>query len=146
MDPSQASLGEKIAGGSALVLLIALFLPWYGIKIEGLGASVSLDETGNAWELLSFVDILLFLAAAAAIALIAARLAGALPALPAPPSLIVLGAGALALALVLFRLIFTPEPDGLPEQIDLTRKFGIFVALLAAAGVAYGGSQMAQEQ
>ncbi len=146
MDPSQASTGEKIAAGGAIALLVALFLPWYGVKVEGLGASVSLDETGNAWEFFSFVDILLFLAAVAVLGLVAAHLAGAAPQLPAPPSLIVSVASAIALLLVLFRLLFTPEPDGLPEAIDLTRKFGIFVALLAAGAMAYGGVQMSKDE
>jgi len=146
MDPAQASMGEKIAAGAALVLVVALFLPWYGVKIEGGGgASISLDETGNAWEFFSFIDILLFLAAAAVIGIVVARASGVLPPMPAPPGLIILGAGALALLLVLFRLLSTPAPDGLPEQIELTRKFGVFVALLAAGAMAYGGAQMPKE-
>ncbi len=146
MDPARASTGEKVAAGSAIALFIALFLPWYGVKISGAGASISLGDSGNAWEFLSFVDILLFLAAAGTVAIIVSRASGVLPALPTPPGLLVAGAGVLALLLVLFRLIATPEPDGLPEQIDLTRKFGIFVALLAAAGVAYGGAEMLKEE
>lgn len=134
-------MGQKIAAGSALVLFIALFLPWYGVKVKALGASVSLQDSASAWEAFGFIDILLFLAAATVIAVVAAGAAGALPELPVPAGMIILGAGGLALLLVLFRLIDSPAPNDLPEQIDITRKFGIFVGLLAAGGMVYGGSQ-----
>ncbi len=145
MDAAQASTGEKIVVGSAVVLFIALFLPWYGVKVEGAGVSVSLDETLTAWKAFSFVDILLFGAAATVIAVVVASVAGALPVLPVPPGLILLGAGGLALLLVLVRLLVAPEVAGFPEDFDVTRKFGIFIALLAAGGMAYGAVQASRE-
>lgn len=134
-------MGEKIAAGSGVVLLIALFLPWYGVGIEFGGVSAS--ENGNAWETMSFIDLLLFLIALEAIAIPLARAAGSLPA-GVPGPLILLVGGALALLLVIFRIIDIPADfDGIPaaaeDAIDLSRKIGIFVALLAAAGLAYGG-------
>ena len=56
---------------------------------------------------------------------------------------IVTGAGALALLLVLYRLIELPGPghgaDVAGAGIDFGRRFGIFLGLIAAGGVAYGG-------
>jgi hypothetical protein len=57
----------------------------------------------------------------------------------------VLGAGGLAVLLVLFRLIDLPTPDLDAEGVDFSRKFGIFLALIAAAGVAYGGWRATEE-
>ena len=49
-----------------------------------------------------------------------------------------LAAGGLGVLLVLFRLLDLPTPDG-GGGVDFSRKFGIFLGLIAAAGVAYGG-------
>ena len=137
MDTSKLTTGDIIAGVGGIVLLIALFLPWYGVSadIPGVG---SLSESASGWEVLSLIDILLFLIAVAAIAIVAARAAGALPAdIPAP--VILLALGALAVLLVIFRIIDIPTDGDVPDQIDLSRKVGIFLALIGAAAVAYGG-------
>jgi predicted MFS family arabinose efflux permease len=110
------------------VLLIVMFLPWYGVDAEF--ANVSVSESANAWEMLSFIDILLFLIAVIAIAVPLARSSG------------VLAAGALGLLLVLFRIVDIPAPD-LPalaeDSIDFERKIGLFFGLVATAGIVYGG-------
>jgi len=69
---------------------------------------------------------------------VAAKAAGALPAeLPAP--VVLLGLGALAVVLVLYRIIDIPVDGDVPDQVDLSRKVGIFIALIASGAVAYGG-------
>lgn len=141
MDPSRLGIGEKIAAGSALVLLISLFLPWYGVKFR------SLDVGGDAtaWEAFSFIDIVLFLAAIVVLGLVAAKAAGALPALPTPAGTIIAAAGALALALIVYRLIDSPAPNDLPDSIDITRKLGIFIALISAGALTFGGYRAMHE-
>ena len=140
MDTSRISFGEMIAGVSGLVLLISLFLPWYGVDVEAVGVSA------NAWESLSFIDILLFLIALVAIGQAVARATGNMPDLPAPIGQIVMIAGIVALLLVLLRLIDIPAPDVVADSVDFTRKFGIILALLAAAGIAFGGLPLLRSQ
>jgi hypothetical protein len=136
MDTSRLTTGDIIAGVGGVVLLISLFLPWYGVSVDIAGFSAS--ESGSGWEVLGFIDILLFLISVAAIAIVVARAAGALPAdLPAP--VILLGLGALAVLLVLYRIIDIPTEGDIPEQVELSRKVGVFIALVGAAAVAYGG-------
>jgi hypothetical protein len=136
MDTSRLTTGDMIAGVGGVVLLISLFLPWYGVSVDVAGFSAS--ETATGWEVLGFIDILLFLIAVAAIAIVAARAAGALADdLPAP--VILLALGALALLLVLYRIIDIPTDGDVPAQVDLSRKVGIFIALIGAAAVGYGG-------
>ena len=125
-----------IAGVAGLLLLLFMFLNWYGVDVDVAGISTGLGDA-NAWESFSFIDLLLFLAAAVAIAVTVARALGALPALPMPPGQIVAIAGAIAVLLILFRLIF--PPDFGVDGFDVGRKFGIFLGLLAAAGIAFGG-------
>ena len=136
MDTSRLTTGDMIAGVGGIVLLISLFLPWYGVSVDVAGFSAS--ESGSGWEALGFIDILLFLISVAAIAIVAARAAGAFPDdLPAP--VILLGLGALAVLLVLYRIVDIPVDGDVPEQVDLSRKIGIFIALIGSAAVAYGG-------
>ena len=139
MDTSRLSQGELIAGGSGLALLLFMFLPWYGVDVNVAGFSAS--ESGNAWEVFSTIDLVLFLVAAVAIGATVAKAAGALPA-DVPVAAIVAGAGGVAVLLVLYRLVDLPGPD-IPQVagggIEFGRKFGIFLGLIAAGGVAYGG-------
>lgn len=139
MNTSRLGTGEMIAVVAGVVLLIALFLPWYGAEAQFGGVSVS--ESANAWQTLSFIDLLLFVIAAVAIGVSVARATGSLPA-DVPAALLVVAAGALGVLLVLFRLVDIPAPE-LPEVADgsfeFGRKIGLFVALLASAGIAYGG-------
>jgi hypothetical protein len=136
MDTSRLTTGDMIAGVGGIVLLISLFLPWYGVSVDVAGFSAS--ESGSGWEVLGFIDILLFLISVAAIAIVAARAAGALPA-DLPAAVILLALGALAVLLVLYRIIDIPTDGDVPDQVDLSRKVGIFIALIGAAAVMYGG-------
>jgi hypothetical protein len=139
VDTSKLSLGDQIAAASGVALLIVLFLPWYGVDVNVAGFSAS--ESVNAWEAMGFIDILLFLVALVAIGVPVARATGSLPE-DVPGPLVVLIAGGLGLLLVLFRLIDIPAPD-VPSvaenSVDFGRKFGIFLGLIATAGIAYGG-------
>lgn len=147
MDSSKLGVGEAIAGISGLALFVFMFLPWYGLdSVGGFGVS-GLDVNASAWEAFSFVDILLFLVAVVVVGLVIVQMAESTPELPAPPAQIITIAGVVALVLILFRLIFTPGLDtgGFDVDVDLGRKIGIFLGLIAAAGIAYGGWRAAQE-
>ena len=148
MDTSRISFGEMVAGSSAGVLLIVMFFPWFGASAEVAGGKIS-GGNANAWQSFSFIDILLFLVIAVTIGLVIARAAGSIPSeLPAPPGLIILGGGVLALVLIIFRLINTPGEDvvGFGVQVNVGRKIGIFLGLIAAAGIAFGGKLAADER
>lgn len=120
-----------------------MFFPWYGfggksVEVPGSGTISTPGADVNAWEALSFIDLVLLLVAALAIALAVARAADAMPSgLPAPPATIVLAAGGLAVLLVLYRILDVPVPA--IEGFENGRKIGIFLALLAAGGIAFGG-------
>jgi hypothetical protein len=128
-----------IAAVSGAVLIVVLFLPWYGVDVEVAGFSAS--ESASAWEALSFIDILLFLVGLVALGVPAARMAGVLPA-DVPGALLLVAAGVVGLLLVLYRLIDIPAPD-VPavaeDAVDFGRRIGVFLAVLATAGIAYGG-------
>ena len=135
MDTSRLTTGDMIAGVGGIVLLISLFLPWYGVSIDV--ANVSVSDSANGWESLDVIDILLFLVSVAAIGVVAARATGQLPE-DVPGAVVLLAAGGLAVLLVLYRIIDIPAGD-VPDEVDLSRKIGVFIALIASGAIAYGG-------
>jgi hypothetical protein len=136
MDTSRLTPGDISAGVGGIVLLISLFLPWYGVSVNVAGFSAS--ENASGWEVFSTIDIILFAIAVVAIALVALKALDQVPA-ETPVPLILLGLGALAVLLILYRLIDSPAPSDLPDEVDVSRKIGIFIGLIGAAGIAYGG-------
>jgi len=141
MDTSRLTTGDIVAGVGGVVLLVSLFLPCYGVSVSASGFSAS--ATGTGWEALGFIDILLFLVSLAAMAIVAAKASGNLsPDVPAP--VVLLGLGALAVLLVIYRIIDIPAGD-VPDGVDLSRKLGVFIALIGAAAVAYGGWRTNEE-
>jgi hypothetical protein len=138
-DTTRVRLGDLVAAVSGAILFLSLFLHWYSVSVHFAGISQSKGFSG--WTVLSFIDILLFLIAAAAIAVAVLRMANAIPRLAVSPGLVLLALGALATLLVLYRIIDIPGGTSGFESaaVDVGRSFGIFVALIAALGVAAGG-------
>ena len=136
MDTPRLTIGDLIASAGAAVLVVSLFLPWYGVSVDVAGFSKS--DSGTGREVLSSIDMVLFLISVAVIAVVAARAAGGL--LDRPQArVIMVSLGALALLLVLYRIVDIPTDGHVPAHVELSRKVGIFIALAGAAAVAYGG-------
>lgn len=145
MDPSQLSPGAKAAGGAGILLLISMFLPWYEVSASVAGFSAS--DSGSAWQVFGLIDLVLFVTGAAAVGVAIASMQNKLGALPVPAGQLLLGLGGFATLLVVFRILNVPDgdiPDGV-EGIDIGRKFGLFVGLIATAAVAYAGSLLSKE-
>jgi Restriction Endonuclease associating with ARP len=140
--------GELLAGASGLLLLLALFLPWFGLngraRVPGTGRVITVGRDNmNAWEAFSGIDVLLVLVAALAIALLLVAL------VTTPPPELVMATGAVAALgalLIIFRLIDLPDiaiDDAGDTAYETGRRIGAFVGLLATAGVAWGAGQVA---
>jgi hypothetical protein len=144
MDTSKLSRYDWVVAGGMILMFIALFLTWYRVVIpeqllNALGGelrNVGIDASGfsvNGWHYFSAVLAwLLTVVATIAVAL------KALPGLPfrqpLPEGLAVMGLGAIAFVLVLYRLIAVPAPS---EAFG--RGAGVYIALLATLAVAAGG-------
>jgi hypothetical protein len=129
---------ELIAAASGLLLIVALFLPWYTRDTEIAGALIT--QTWTAWQATPVIATLLFLVGAVAIGAAAA-----------PPGFrrdrVLLPLGLLALLLVVFRAIDLPLADvDLVEgdRADTSRQVGLFLALLACAVIAVEGRRAAR--
>jgi hypothetical protein len=124
--------GLAVLGG--LVLAESLFMPWYSIDVTVAGTEAR--STHSAWQSMALMDVLLLLAALTAIAsgVMLFRHGGSAPA--------VCAAGVAAVAMNLAGLIDLPD-SGLAavpgDDIAVGRLAGPFVALVAAAGIAFAG-------
>ena len=127
--------GSRIAWVSGLVLMLSSFMGWYAGSGEGLTIAVIGWHTGALGKLVCFLGL-------AVILLAFLREAGIeLP--PAiPESLVVIAIGALGTIFVLIRLISIPD-QFLPAD---GRGIGIWIALVAAIGVIFGGLLKAGEE
>lgn len=138
MDLNKLTTSDKIIAGSGIVLFIAYFLPWFKVDFGPLGGSAS--ASGSDVDFLwSTLPMLLGLIAAGLV--IANKLFDVkLPDLPIPWGQAFLGLGALAAVLVVLKLIIGEDPS---EIVD--RSYGLFLAALAAIGLAVGGWLKFQE-
>jgi hypothetical protein len=118
-DPHRLTSGDRITGISTAVLLVSLFLPWFGVSFLGISAQAD-GLTGHGYlylVLLLCLAILGYLALRAGTEELPARL-------PLTHERRLLAAAALNAALVL--LAFLVKPDGTGWR------YGAFTGLLAA--------------
>jgi hypothetical protein len=137
MDLSKISNGTKIFAGAAFVYFVASFLNWYSwdVSVPGLGSlgSYSANAWGDVGFLWGSLWALLFLAAIVVLALPVFGVKA-----PTIPPVAFLALAALATIFTFLKLIIG-EPD------PISASFGIYLAVLAAAGATFGGFLMFKE-
>jgi hypothetical protein len=133
VDLKKLSRGDQIIGASGILLLIFSFLPWFKIEID-LGPFGDSSASANGWDyfLTGIIPVLLGLIMVAHVALTNFSPQTKLPTLPVTWGQIHMGAGGLAALLVILRLLI-----GEDDPVD--RSYGLFLATLAAIGLAVGG-------
>ncbi|HKH22165.1 MAG TPA: hypothetical protein VKA88_00970 [Solirubrobacterales bacterium] len=139
MDANRLSQGQLIAAISAIALFIISFLPWFGISggvvVQGVGA-VGGSTNFSLWEAENPLDIYLMIVILVALVPAVLALAGGAGDAPLAPFATALLAGVGTL-LILYQVFDTPG--------DADRKVGLFLGLIACAGVAVGGYLSMQE-
>jgi hypothetical protein len=151
MDLNRLSLGDKIAGASAIALLLIMTIfKWFGLEVESNVAGFGVSDSLNAWKSFSFIDIILLVTCLAALAMVYLRASSTNVDLPVSFSVIVAALGALSTLLILFRLISPPDfetggVDVAGVDINNTREIGAFLGLIAAAALTYGGFRAMEE-
>jgi hypothetical protein len=149
MDLDRLSTGEKIAGVSAVLLFISMFFDWFTAEVSVSGGAFvgSASAGGNAWDALEVIPIFLMLAIIAAIGVAVIRLSDAVFESAIPVNAVVTVLGAVAVILILYRIIDTPGGGSLGGvSVDVSPAVGIFLGLIAAAGIAYGGYRAMDEE
>jgi hypothetical protein len=152
MDLSKVRGGQLIAAIGGIVLLFTLlFLDWYGVQGHidiGFGnfdVSAGASAGFNAWDGQGFfgtlANLVILAAGIAAVGLAVLTATSRTVALPVAASALTAGLGIGAVFMVGGRMLFQP---GQGAFIDL--EFGIYLALISAVVVAYGGWQSMQEE
>jgi hypothetical protein len=114
---------DLVAGAGGLVLLVSLFLPWYGVSIQTprrpgsgpIAAYVIGRPHATAWQAFSVTDVLLALAALLAIGLVVVTATSTGPAKPVAFTVMSGVASLLAVLLIAYRLLNQPGPNDLVE-------------------------------
>jgi hypothetical protein len=119
--------GEWLAAAGGVVLLVSLFLPWYGAVLP-----IVREDARTGFEALSAIDVLLVLAGLLGIALAALQATQDSPAKPVGAGVLCVPGGLLATLLVAFRLIDTPADAWAVRE-------GAWLALAATVAIVAGG-------
>lgn len=149
MEADRLSTGEKVSAVSAILLFVFTFFDWFGVEVsgvEGFSGTVS-GAGGSAWDALDLIPIFLMLTIVVAIGVAVIRLTDAdfEPAISLNSVVAVLGG--ISVLLILFRIVSPPGFESFGGvEIDTTLKIGIFLGLIAAAGIAYGGYSAMREE
>jgi hypothetical protein len=149
MELDRLNTGEKIAGVSAVLLFIFMFLDWFGVELSGGGTSSGAipGVAGSAWDALDWIPIFLVITIVVALASAFVRLTDADLEPPVSFNVAVTVLGAISFLLILFRIVDPPDFGSFGGvTAEGTLKVGIFLGLIAAAGIAYGGYRGMQEE
>jgi uncharacterized membrane protein YhdT len=145
MDMTKLTTGDKIIGVSGVLLFVFSFFKWLGVKVDLRGV-VTVSDSKSAWSFtLTLIAVLIGIVL---VAYVAAKASGV--ALPSMGSVtwgqVVLGLAVLAFVFILIKLIAGPSIDtGGISGVDKTRKIGIFLGLIASAGMVFGAFLNAKE-
>ena len=137
---------SRLAALSSLALFLTLFLPWYQVTLIAPAKSAGLESasaTITGWGAFSFVEAAVLLTAAAVLTLLFQRAEGRAFHLPGGDGGVITAAGLWTCLLIVWRIFdkqgaTTHGPSATSSGVE----WGIFIALAAAAFLAYGGSRI----
>jgi hypothetical protein len=149
MDVDRLSTGEKIAGVSAVLLFVFMFFDWFSVDVSASSGLISASAStgGSAWDALDTIPVFLMIAIVAAVGVAVVRITDAAFEPTISMNAVVAVLGALAVVLILYRIVDTPGGGSVPGvSVDVSPAIGIFLGLIAAAGITYGGYRAMQEE
>jgi hypothetical protein len=120
MDLRRLRVGEWIVGACGVLMLVALFAPWYG------------NPSSSAWEAFTILDVILALVALAALSVPLVTATHRVPAVPLAIESLTALLGSIGVVLVLIRVL------NLPDDLH-GREWGLWLGLVAALGIVAGG-------
>ncbi len=146
MDLNKLTPGDRIIGVSGIVLFVFSFFDWLGATVSVTGSQappggISASAADNAWGFtLTLLAVLLGLALLTYVVLKAAGVAMRSSFGSITFAQVILGVAAVAFLFVLIKLIAGPNIPGsfAGVTISKSRKFGIFIGLIATIGLVVG--------
>jgi uncharacterized membrane protein len=155
MDLGRLSYGARIAGISAILLFAFMFFDWFGVRFSQntnlLIFFQSVEPGKDAWDALNYIPIVLLITIIAALLAAALRATNAVHKSLVSADAVVAILGVISTLLILLRIIDPPSFGSFRAQFGTvtregTIQFPIFLALLAAAGIAFGGCRALWEE
>ena len=138
MDVNRLSRGEQIAGIAAVLLLIDMFLNWYGANLNDQLSQAAkrfgVDTHVNAWQAFSTTDILIFVACVVTLVMVGVQVMGSQ--VPVSLPMIAAALGGLTTLIILWRIVNQPGDNDL-VNVD----YGAYIGLVLAAAMTYGAIQ-----
>jgi hypothetical protein len=125
---------RRLAGGAAIALGASIFLSWWRDPLFGFSYA--------GIRRVTFIEVAIFLVAAAVLVLLLRRAEGRHFHLPLADGTLVAGAGAWSSFLVVFRMLDPPTRTVGRTTSEYGLRWGIFVALAAAVTLAVAGVRM----
>ncbi|MEO8689512.1 MAG: hypothetical protein ABI611_15035 [Solirubrobacteraceae bacterium] len=129
---------SRVTGGAAAALVFSLFLPWYQVSFFSGGKAIS--DSRSALQVFTWVEGAILLVALAVLSLVWARAQRQAFHLPGGDGFVVSVAGGWALALIVWRLFDKPSVHEKAATVGI--QWGIFLALLLAAGLVAAGARV----
>jgi hypothetical protein len=145
-EPSAPRLhrGEIVSAASALALLLTMFaFEWYGVDgIPGRATSRSLATAEDAWQVLTVTRWLMLATIGLALGSVIVHLGQRSHGTKTDTGFVIGTLGALTAVILTYRVLIN-----LPSQAAVVdQKFGAFLGVLSAYGIACGGYQAMREE
>jgi hypothetical protein len=140
-DMSRLRRSDQIIGVSAIAFFIFLFFfKWYGVS-SNVGSLGNVSFSKSGWDVFTNSRWIWLITIIVAIGAVVAVGASMKLELPVKPSVIVAGLGALSTLLILYRILHHPTASASYGSFHASVgiKIGIWLGLIAAAGITYGG-------
>jgi hypothetical protein len=144
---------DRIIGIGAIAFFIFLFFfKWYGVSSSTSVGGVSYSDSANGWHTFTnsrWIWIITIIVALSAVAISAGVLKLKSP---VQPGVLVAGLGALSAILILYRIIDHPSAGtsgtiaGVHYSASVGIKIGIWLGLIAALALTYGGYLAMQDE
>jgi hypothetical protein len=143
-DISRLRRADQIVGGGAILFFIFLFFfKWFGGSVSGAlpAGSVSTGSSSTGWDTFTnsrWIWLITIIVALGSVVLVAGQRTIKSP---IQPSVIVAGLGALSTIFILYRIIHHPSASASFGGIHASYgiKIGIWLGLIAALAITYGG-------
>jgi hypothetical protein len=137
---------SRLAAFASAALFAALFLPWYQVTLIARAKSATLQSasaTITGWGAFSFVEAAVLLVAAGVVTLLFQRAEGRAFHLPGGDGGVITAAGLWTCVLIVWRIFDKQGATAKgPSATTSGIEWGIFIALAAAAFLAYSGSRI----
>jgi hypothetical protein len=136
---------QRLAAMAAIGLFLSMFLPWYVETVVFTSGNGSIHpQNQSAFQSFSFVEAAVLLVAGGVLYLLFARAEERAFHLPGGDGVVIMVAGVWAALLIFYRLLDTPATTHNGPRLvnSVGLKWGIFIALAAAIGLAVAGSRV----